>query len=109
MIMVRTIAVGVGYRHGTAGEEIVALVEQVLAMNRIDAASVIGIGTAEQKRGDPAIMSVAAHFGVDAHFFATGMPAVAEPAALALAGPGARLIAAKVKSERVTCALAVPA
>lgn len=103
--MARTIAVGVGYRRDTGAGEIVALIEDVLRANAIDAASVMGIGTASMKRGDAAVAAAAAHFGVAAHYFETG-DAVAEAAALALAGPGGRLIAAKAKSARVTCALA---
>ena len=104
-IMMRTIAVGVGYRRDTGADEIVALVAEVLAANGVDATSLMGLGTIEAKRGDAAIAAAAARFGVAAHFFETG-DGVAEGAALALAGPGARLIQSKVKSARVTCALA---
>jgi cobalt-precorrin 5A hydrolase len=122
---VKTVIAGVGCRRGTAGGKIVAAVREALERAGLDAAELRMIASADLKKDEPGLMEAAAHFGVPIRLvpsaeirssgrsFAvsdfvvkkTGLPAVAEPAAL-LAGRRTRLILPKLKVNGVTVALA---
>ncbi len=133
----RCVAVGVGCVRGASCAEIAELVDSCLAEADIDAASLAGLASVSLKCRERGLLqfaerrdlpmrfftserlsSVVAHHGLAQEAVvarATGTPSVAEAAALALAcprdkedaGSGARLLLAKRKSAKVTCALAL--
>ena len=120
------LAVGVGCRKGCAAETIVALVRDALV--RAGAAgSAPPLFTIEDKRGEPGLAEAAAELGLPLAFLprqalaaaaegcATrservqamfGVPSVAEAAALAGAGPEARLLVPRLAARGATCAIA---
>jgi cobalt-precorrin 5A hydrolase len=123
-VIARVVA-GVGFRHATAADEILALVRQALATQALPLGS---LATAADRAGEPAIQAAAATLGVpltgvpaealiavDAHVVtrsariaaARGVGSLAEAAALAGAGPGASLILLRIASAGATCALAL--
>lgn len=123
----RTLTIGVGCERHTPPEDLISLVEKVLAKNNLAPASVACIASIDVKADEPAIHAVASRFNVPARFFSTtelnaeisrlknpseivakevGTPSVAEAASLAAAGPQSELIIDKVKSQRATCAVA---
>jgi len=123
----KVLALGVGCERGCDGEELISLVETVLAGNDLAAAAVALVGSLDIKADEPAIHTLAAHLGVPARFFASqaleaetprlvnpseavlrevGVAGVAEAAALAAVGPQGTLVVEKVKSKRATCAVA---
>lgn len=123
----KVLALGVGCERGCDGEELISLVETVLAGNDLAAAAVALVGSLDIKADEPAIHTLAAHLGVPARFFAgqaleaetprlvnpseavlreVGVAGVAEAAALAAVGPQGTLVVEKVKSKRATCAVA---
>lgn len=116
---------GIGCRRGVAQAEVEAAIAAALARDghpRLDA-----LATGEAKRGEPAIAAAAASLGLALLYpdmaeasLATltrsarveallGVPCLAEAAALAAAGPGARLLGPRLAMGRVTCAIAVGA
>ncbi len=121
------LAVGIGCERGADPAEAVALVEQALDGAGLARESIALIASIDLKADEGAVLEAAAHFGVPARFFSAatleaetprlrnpsitvfrevGCHGVSEGAALAAAGGNARLIVAKVKSARVTCAVA---
>ncbi len=123
-----TLVLGIGCERGTAAEETVALVEQLMAEGGWSPRSLACVASIDLKADEAAVHAVATHFSVPARFFdaatleaetprlknpseivfaETGCHGVAEGAALAAAGLDARLAAAKRKSKRVTAALAI--
>jgi len=122
------LAVGVGCERGTDPMELSALVHETLAEVGLSAAAVAGVYSLDLKADEPAVQALAAELGVAARFFdaprletetprlanpsaavfaEVGCHGVAEGAALAAAGPKARLLAPKRKSARATCAIAI--
>jgi cobalt-precorrin 5A hydrolase len=124
------IVAGVGCRRGAAAPDIEAAVRA--ALNRAGVASdTLGcIATSAAKDGEAGIVGAAERLGVelvlvpDADLVAagdraatrservlalTGVPSVAETAALAAAGPAARLVGPRLVIGGVACALAVSA
>ncbi len=114
---------GIGCRRDCPAEEILALLAE--ALRRAGAEEVAGLATAERKRDEGGLIEAARRLArplrylADAELAAVqaatpspaaeralGLPSVAEAAALAAAGPRARLRLARIKSERATCALA---
>ncbi len=123
----RRLAVGLGCERGASPQEAIALMQETLAAAGLAPASVALIASLDLKADEPAVLAAAEHLGVPARFFtATALEAetprlqnpsdtvfrevgchgVAEGAALAATGPAARLVVAKRKSTRATCAIA---
>ncbi|MFQ5971996.1 MAG: precorrin-3B C(17)-methyltransferase [Alphaproteobacteria bacterium] len=122
-----TLAVGVGCERGTEPDELAGLVGRVLDAAGLARASVAVVASIELKADEPAVHAVAADLGAPARFFdahrleaetprlenpsalvfaEVGCHGVAEAAALAAAGPDAKLVVAKTKAKRATCAVA---
>lgn len=124
------IGVGVGYSSRCTAPELEALVTKVLV--QVEAAGWQGDGgmlaTLERKRADGLLEVVAGRLGLACRYLgegelaaaqpgtrpsdraarAVGQASVAEAAALAAAGPSARLLVGKTASALATCAAAGP-
>lgn len=119
------IVAGVGFRLGTTAEEIEALVRQAMALHgaeRIDLlateagkANEPGFREAAQGLSVSGVACAAADLaGVSDGLLtrsarvqeATGLPSIAEAAALVAAGRDSRLLGPRITSARVTCAIA---
>ena len=121
------IVAGVGCRRGAAAHEIEAAIAAALARCRLPAAALSMIATSETKGAEVGITTAASLLRVpfvlvpqdtlvDASHRTltrsqrvlqrTGVPSLAEAAALAAAGPQARLLAPRICVGRATCALA---
>lgn len=126
--MTGAIVAGIGFRHAAAAEAIVASIERALTSLDLPNARLAAIATAADRAGEAAIRAAAARFGlepigltpaalraVDAAVptrsarieAARGVGSLAEAAALAAAGPGGRLLLARIAQRDVTCALAL--
>jgi cobalt-precorrin 5A hydrolase len=124
------IVAGIGCRKGTSPEEIRTVIASALAQAGVSAGDLAVIATATSKGTEPGIVAAAASLGVrltlvpqdallaagpatktySARSIATmGVASVAEAAALAAAGPAARLLAARIAVGPATCALAAGA
>jgi cobalt-precorrin 5A hydrolase len=122
------IVAGVGCRAGASAREIEAAVAAALDRAGVDADSLGAIATSPAKGGEPGIAAVASERGVklvvvpQPEFEAaglravtrservlalTGVPSVAEAAALAAGGPASRLLAPRIAVGAATCALAI--
>ena len=120
-----TLAVGVGCERGCDPEELAQLVAQALESENFALQSVAAVGSLDLKADEPAVNALAAlapvrFFGAEALeretprlanpsdivFAEVGCHGVAEAAALAIAGPDARLVLPKRKSARATVAVA---
>ncbi|HIC81271.1 MAG TPA: precorrin-3B C(17)-methyltransferase [Kiloniellaceae bacterium] len=122
------LALGVGCERGTDPAELAALVERTLAQAGLSPLAVAGVFSVDVKADEAAVHDLAAGLGVPARFFdaatleaetprlanpsdlvfrEVGCHGVSEGAALAAAGPQAKLVVAKTKSRRATCALAL--
>ncbi len=123
----RVNVLGMGCERGASAEEAIELAARVLADNDISTLSLAAIVSIDVKADEAAIHAVANHYGIPARFFdastleketprlanpskvvfgEVGCHGVAEAAALATAGAQGRLIAEKIKSRRVTAAIA---
>ncbi|GJE61911.1 hypothetical protein MPOCJGCO_4038 [Methylobacterium trifolii] len=121
---------GIGFRRGTESSEIAALIERALSEAGQAPHALQAIATAADRACEPAIRAAAAAFGlapvgVEAPALAAvdgrvvtrsarietlrGVGSLAEAAALAAAGVGARLALPRITSAGTTCALAVSA
>ena len=121
------IVAGVGCRSGVSAREVELAIAAALDRAGLAAASLGIIAASFAKRDEPGIAAAALERGVkfvvvaQAEFEAagsravtrservlalTGVPSVSEAAALAAAGPTARLIGQRVAVGSVTCALA---
>ncbi len=119
---------GVGCARGCPPEELLALVERLLAEAEIAPGALAAIATLDLKADEPAIHALAARLGVPLRLFTApeleaetprtenpsevvmaevGTHGVAENAALAAAGPTAHLAHPKRKTAMATAALAV--
>jgi len=124
------IAAGVGCRRGASAPDIETAIRAALARANIAADALDVIATIEAKRTEPGILAAAETFGVsvvivtehelalagdrvethsDRVLTLTGVGSVAEAAALAAAGPSARLIAPRRAIGAATCAIAASA
>lgn len=122
------VVAGIGFRQATTAAEIVALLNRALAEAGLASGQLTAIATAADRAGEPAIREAATVFGlapialdaaaltaVDARVVtrsrrieaSRGVGSVAEAAALACAGPAARLVLPRIASAGATCALAV--
>ena len=122
------IVAGIGCGRGTSSEDIVSLIAVVLSNFGIARESLTAIATETSKADEGGIAGAArslsipvvrcplADLGRVADRVLThslrvaaikGVPSIAEASALVAAGPNARLLGARVASNRVTCAIAV--
>jgi cobalt-precorrin 5A hydrolase len=120
------IIAGIGCRRDCAAEDIFAIVR--LAAERAGAAPT-ALATSAAKAATPALREAAAVLALPllpvagpaleaaaprcatrsaASLRATGLPSLAEAAALAAAGEGSRLLLPRIAGARATCALAAP-
>ena len=118
---------GIGCRRGTSAPEIEAAIRVALARAGLVITQIEAIATSIGKQAEPGIAAAAAKLGLpimpiaEAQLKAagerattrservlalTGVPSLAEAAALAAAGPSARLVAARLVVGAATCALA---
>jgi cobalt-precorrin 5A hydrolase len=121
------IVAGVGCRKGAPASDVEAALSAALARAGIASGALDGIATLAAKNEEAGIAAAAARLGVavilvsDEELHAaggrtqtrskrvlalTGVPSVAEAAALAAAGPSARLIGPRLVVGAATCALA---
>ena len=124
------IVAGVGCRQGAPAPDIEAAVRAALARANIAACALDVIATIATKRDEAGIQAAAEKLGVSVVLVAeadlktatdrtktrservlalAGVPSVAEAAALAAAGPAARLISPRLVVGAATCALAASA
>ena len=122
------LALGVGCARNCPPEELAALVAQMLTDAGLTREAIHSVNTIALKADEPAIIALAADFGVplqlfdaetleaetgrlanpsDVVFAEVGAHGVSEAAALAQAGPDAALTYPKQKSANATCAIAV--
>lgn len=120
------IAVGVGFRKGCTAETLVELVRRALAEAAVEPASIGALATVAEKDRPP-LRDAAARLGFDVVLCSKdamalagdritivseravaclGVPSVAEAAALAAAGSGARLLLPRISVRDATCAIA---
>jgi cobalt-precorrin 5A hydrolase len=121
------IVAGIGCRRGAAARDVEAALRAALVQAGLAATALDAIATLAGKDREPGITSVAEKFGVRVMSLPqselqavgdraatrshrvltlTGVPSVAETAALAAAGPDARLVAARHIVGGAACALA---
>ncbi len=122
-----TLALGIGSERGADAGEAIALARRCLEEAGLAARSVACIVSIALKAAEPAIHALAEDLGVPARFLQaeallaetdrltsrpevvfreTGCYGVAEGAALAAVGSAGRLVVAKTRSRRATCAIA---
>ena len=120
------IAIGIGCRRNCPADDIVALVRRALALLPA-AAKPDGLFSLAEKKGEPGLRDAARTLGLPLTFLSAailrdaeacaltrsarieamfGVPSVAETAALAGAGRGARLLVSRQASATATCAVA---
>ena len=121
------IVAGIGCRRGAPAADIETAIRTALARANIMPHALDAVATIVAKHDEPGIAAAAKGFGVSVMFVADtdlqaaahrtetrsprvhaliGVPSVAEAAALASAGPSARLISPRVVFGAATCALA---
>lgn len=122
------LAVGLGFRKAATAETLAALVGDALARLPGDVAGLpVTLATIAEK-DRPALRAAAGRLGIpvailpksalagtddritvasEAARACLGIPSVAEAAALAAAGPGARLVVARIAVADATCAIAL--
>jgi cobalt-precorrin 5A hydrolase len=122
------IVAGIGCRKGASADDIGAVIGDALARAGFPVTALDLIAAPELKRGERGIVVAAAALGVplllipkaeleaagaraqtrsERVLALTGLPSVAEAAALAAAGPQARLVVPRIAAGTATCALAV--
>jgi cobalt-precorrin 5A hydrolase/precorrin-3B C17-methyltransferase len=123
-----TLAVGVGCERGCDPAELIGLVDATLTEAGLASVAVAVFASLDLKEDEAAVTAVAAHLDRPVRFFdaarleaetprlatpsdavfrEVGCHGVAEGAALAAAGRDGRLVVAKRKSTRATCAVAI--
>ncbi len=121
------IVAGIGCRRGAAAADIEAAIRAALARARIGVAQLKAIATSRAKDAEVGIATAASTLGVgimlisdgdlkaagaraatrsDRVLAITGVPSLAEAAALAAAGPSSRLIVSRLVVGTAACALA---
>jgi cobalt-precorrin 5A hydrolase len=122
------IVAGVGCKAGASAREIEAAIGAALSRAGVESTSLALIATSAAKAEEAGLTAAAKGRGLKIVFVpqvdleaassrtltrsdrvlaATGVPSLSEAAALAAAGPGARLLAPRVAVGPATCALAV--
>lgn len=123
-----TVVAGIGFRHAARGDDIVALVRRALAVAGLPTGSLRALATAADRAHEPPIRAAASMLGLpvvdlDARALEAagrgvatrseriealrGVGSLAEAAALAAAGTGARLLLPRIADGSATCALAL--
>ncbi|GJD62296.1 hypothetical protein MPEAHAMD_2449 [Methylobacterium frigidaeris] len=123
----RALVAGIGFRHATSADEILALVAEGLRQADLPSAHLAALATAADRAGDRAIRDAAEALGVPLVAIGVealreagrrvvtrsvriealrGVGSLAEAAALAAAGPDGRLVLPRIASAGATCALA---
>ncbi len=121
------LVLGVGCERGCGAQELIDLVEGVLAAAGLAPQALACVVSLDLKADEAAVAALAEHYGLPARFFdaarlnaeagrlanpsdlvlaEVGCPGVAEGAALAAAGSDGELLVEKTKSQRATCAIA---
>ncbi len=121
------IIVGIGFSSSATADEILALIDEALGRIGASREDIDGVAVPEFKRDAPVIARIAEHLNVPLCHIdeealhavqdrcvtrsatvekATGLPSVAEAAALAAAGVAARLALPRISNGVATCALA---
>jgi cobalt-precorrin 5A hydrolase len=121
------IVAGIGFRRGTSADEIERVVRLALGLHELPAERLQTLATESEKAADPALPEVARRLSVrlvactaldldrvagqvltPSKFVleAKGLPSIAEASAIVVAGRNARLLGARVATERATCAIA---
>ncbi|MFB7944816.1 Rv2231c family pyridoxal phosphate-dependent protein CobC [Kitasatospora phosalacinea] len=121
------LVLGLGLRRGTPAAELLRAADAALAAHGLDRTAVALVATLDSKLFEPGLHAAARELGVPLTGHpaavlaaagapggsarvaaAVGTPSVAEAAALASAGPGARLLAPRTATAAATAALAAP-
>ena len=118
---------GLGCRKGVDKAQVLAAIDATLAAHGLERTALSALATVPQKRDEPGLAEAALLLRLplhvaedeairralphiistsDASLAATGTGSVSEAAALAAAGDGAQLLAPRVATGHVTCALA---
>ncbi len=116
---------GVGCKRGTTAESILETLHRVLHAHGLASASLVCLASVDAKRQEPGLNAAAAKLGLPVRFFPPavlktlpvtspspkaaavfGIQGVCEPAALAVAGENARLLAPKTTGDGCTVAIA---
>ncbi|MEO6396156.1 MAG: precorrin-3B C(17)-methyltransferase [Devosia sp.] len=118
----RTLIAGIGAERGVGTDEVIKLIEETLASQKLSRASLAALASVDLKADERAFHEAAQHFGVPLRIFSvaelnqeryrvvtpseiveaeTGTPSVAEAAAL----KAGSLLVPKHKSARATCAI----
>jgi cobalt-precorrin 5A hydrolase len=121
------IVAGIGCKAGASAREIEAAIGAALSQARVENSALALIATSQAKASEAGIAAAAAGRGLklavvsqadlesvgaqtvtrsERVLAVAGVPSVSEAAALAAAGPGARLLAPRVAVGPATCALA---
>jgi cobalt-precorrin 5A hydrolase/precorrin-3B C17-methyltransferase len=121
------LTLGLGCERGTDAEELLKLVDESVTGAGLAPEAIACVASLDLKMDEAAMTAVASRLGRPLRFFdakqlqaetprlanpsetvfrAVGCHGVAEAAALAAAGPSARLVVPKAKSARATCAIA---
>ena len=119
---------GTGFRRGVSVDEILDAVQRACAAAGVDPGGLDALATADFKAGESGVRGAAERLGLPliactrddlarmghrvhtrsaSVTAAVGVPAVAEAAALAAAGRGAKLLGPRVASKVATCAIAI--
>jgi cobalt-precorrin 5A hydrolase len=122
------IVAGIGCKAGASAHEIEAVIDAALSQAGLEHDALGLIATSQAKAVEPGIAAAATGRGLEVIVVAqaalesagagtltrservlavAGVPSVSEAAALAAAGPGARLIAPRIAVGPATCALAI--
>jgi cobalt-precorrin 5A hydrolase len=121
------IVAGVGFRRGASADELERVVRLALGMHELPVERLQALATESEKATEPAFPEVARRLSVrpvactaldldrvagqvltpsKMVLKAKGLPSIAEAAAIVVAGRNARLLGARVATERATCAIA---
>jgi len=125
--MMPRLAIGIGCRKGCSGDAVAGLVRRALAMADLSEQE-MALFTSEAKRGEAGLAAAAAALGLDLVLLShaallaaaprcvthslrvealTGLPSLAEAAALAGAGAASRLILPRISKAGASCAIAI--
>lgn len=124
------IVAGLGFRSGVAPEEIMEVIERALAQAGLARNQLARLATAESRAAEPGLLDAARRLELEVQSVPPaqmaevdpgvktrservmrlhGVGSIAEAAALGAAGSSSRLVAARVSTDRATCALAAGA
>ena len=122
------IVAGIGCRRNAAAGAIEASIEAALSACGLDRSRLAALATAAEKGGEPGLQAAASRLELRLMLIGEadmarvaeraltfsprvnalkGVPSVAETAALAAAGRGARLLCARVSNKEAACAIAI--